>query len=55
VSRKGRALARAAGSGTTVLPLSGVSGAGVPEVVGALFAAIETERKEEPLSALLEA
>jgi GTP-binding protein len=55
VSRKGRALARIAGRGATVLPLSGVSGAGVPEVVGALFAAIETERKEEPLSALLEA
>jgi GTPase len=54
-SRKGRALARIAGRGATVLPLSGVSGAGVPEVVGALFAAIETERKEEPLSALLEA
>ena len=55
VSRKGRALARIAGRGATVLPLSGVSGAGVPEIVGALFAAIETERKEEPLSALLEA
>jgi GTP-binding protein len=55
VTRKCRALARIAGSGATVLPLSGVSGTGVPEVVGALFAAIETERKEEPVSALLEA
>jgi GTP-binding protein len=55
VTRKCRALARIAGRGATVLPLSGVSGAGVSEVVGALFAAIETERKQEPLSALLEA
>ena len=55
VTRKCRALARIAGRGATVLPLSGVSGASVSEVVGALFAAIETERKQEPLSALLEA
>jgi hypothetical protein len=48
-------LARAAGSGATVLPLSGVSGAGVPEVVGALFAAIESAREEETLSTLVEA
>jgi GTP-binding protein len=55
VKSKQRALARAAGSGATVLPLSGVSGAGVPEVVGALFAAIESAREEETLSTLVEA
>ena len=46
VSRKCRALARAAGRGATVLPLSGVSGAGIPEILGALLAAIEAERSE---------
>ncbi|HZK90761.1 MAG TPA: GTPase ObgE [Stellaceae bacterium] len=45
VKRKSRALARAAGSGAAVLPLSGVSGAGVSEVLGALLAAIEAERE----------
>jgi len=44
VARKCRALARAAGSGATVLPLSGVSGAGIAPVLGALSAAIETAR-----------
>jgi GTP-binding protein len=46
VTRKCRALARAAGRGAMVLPLSGVSGAGVPEILGALLAAIEAEREE---------
>jgi GTP-binding protein len=44
VKRKCRALARAAGRDATVLPLSAVSGAGVPEVLGALLTAIEAER-----------
>jgi hypothetical protein len=40
-----------------VLPLSGVSGAGVPVVIGALFQAIEQKRAEAPALAdpLLEA
>jgi GTP-binding protein len=50
--RKCRVLARAAGRGATVLPLSGVSGQGVPEVVAALFAAIAAARDEESLSPL---
>ena len=44
VKRKSRALARAAGRGVVVLPLSGVSGEGVPAVIGALFQSIEAER-----------
>jgi GTP-binding protein len=57
VKRKSRALARAAERGATVLPLSGVSGAGVPQVIGALLAAIEAERADAPeaAGALLEA
>jgi GTP-binding protein len=51
VARKCRALARAAGRGATVLLLSGVSGQGVPEVVAALFAAIEAARDEELVEA----
>src|SRR3954463_16813084 len=46
VEEKRRALARAAGKGTPVLALSGVSGAGVPEVLAALYAAIEAARAE---------
>jgi GTPase len=46
VKQKSRALARAAGRSATVLPLSGVSGAGVGGVIAALFAAIETQRTE---------
>jgi len=46
VRRKCRALSRAAGPGATVLPLSGVSGAGVSEIVGALLAAIDTARED---------
>ncbi|HYM71583.1 MAG TPA: GTPase ObgE [Stellaceae bacterium] len=49
--RKCRALARVAGRGATVLPLSAVSGAGVAEIVAALFSAIEAER----VGALVEA
>ena len=46
VEKKRRALARAAGKGTPVLALSGVSGAGVPQVLAALYAAIEAARAE---------
>ena len=46
VARKCRALARAAGKGATVLPLSGVSGQGVPEIVNALLAAIDAARED---------
>src|SRR5947209_15361415 len=46
VEKKRRALARAAGKGTPVLALSGVSGAGVPEVLAALYSAIEAARAE---------
>jgi GTPase len=47
VKRKCRALTRAAGRGATVLPLSGVSGTGVGEVLGALWAAIDAAREDE--------
>ena len=53
VKRKCRTLARAAGRGATVLPLSGVSGAGVSEILGALLGAIETERAETDAAALV--
>ena len=46
VARKCRALARAARPGASVLPLSGVSGAGITPVLGALLAAIEAARAE---------
>jgi GTP-binding protein len=45
VERKRRALARATRPGTPVLPLSGVSGAGVPEVLGALAKTIDAARQ----------
>jgi GTP-binding protein len=45
VTRKTRALARAARRGTPVLPLSGVSGAGIPHVLRTLAAEIETARQ----------
>ena len=51
VARKCRALARAAGRGATVLPLSAVSGQGVPEAVGALFAAIDAAREDARIEA----
>jgi GTPase len=53
VDEKCRALARAVRPGTPVLPLSGVSGAGVIEVLGAVHAAIEEARAET--GALVEA
>jgi GTPase len=46
VEEKCRALALAARPGTPVLPLSGVSGAGVPPVVGALLEAIAAARAD---------
>ena len=49
--KKCRALARVAGRGAAVLPLSGVSGAGVPAVIAALMQAIEAERAEVPEAA----
>ena len=48
VARKCRALSRAARPGASVLPLSGVSGAGIAAVLGALVAAIEAARAEAP-------
>ena len=51
VKSKCRALARAAGRGATVLPLSGVSGAGLGEVLGALLATIEAERADASVEA----
>src|SRR6266446_6771310 len=54
VSRKCRALARAARPGASVLPLSGVSGAGLAPLLGALVAAIEAARAEAP-AALVDA
>jgi GTPase len=45
VSDKCRALARAARPGTPILPLSGVSGAGLPQVLGAVARAIEAARQ----------
>src|SRR5205807_9092054 len=55
VAEKCRALARAARPGTPVLPLSGVSGAGVAPVLGALAAAIEAARREPADAPLVEA
>jgi GTPase len=49
VAIKIRQLRRVAGRGAAIMPLSGVTGAGVPEVLGALFAALtaaHTERAE---------
>ncbi len=45
VKKKLRALGRAAGRGSTVLPLSGVSGEGVAAVIAALIRAIAAERE----------
>jgi GTP-binding protein len=42
-----RQLRRAAGRGATVLPLSGVSGSGVPEVLAAVFGTIAERRSAE--------
>jgi GTP-binding protein len=45
MKKKLRALSRAAGRGSPVLPLSGVSGEGVPAVIAALMQAIEAARE----------
>src|SRR5882762_5629665 len=55
VADKCAVLARAARPGTTVLPLSGVSGAGIAPVLGALTTAIEAARQEPAAAALVEA
>jgi GTP-binding protein len=55
VADKCRALARAARRGTPVLPLSGVSGAGITPVLGALTRAIEAARQEPAGAPLVEA
>jgi GTP-binding protein len=52
VKRKCRTLARAAGRGAAVLPLSGVSGAGVSEILGALLGAIGAETDAAALVAV---
>src|SRR5881275_1820447 len=46
VEKKCRALAHAARPGTPILPLSGVSGAGLPQLLGALARTIEHVRSE---------
>jgi len=46
VVAKMRKLRRVAGRGAAIMPLSGVTGAGVPEVLGALFAALAAELNE---------
>ena len=46
VAAKMRRLRRVAGRGAVIMPLSGVSGDGVPEVLAALFAALAAERDE---------
>jgi len=51
VAAKSRALARIAGPRTPVLALSAVSGAGLPQVTGALAAAIEEARADRPAAA----
>ena len=55
VAEKRRALARAARPGTPVLPLSGVSGAGLTAVLGALATTIEAARQEAAAAPLVEA
>jgi GTPase len=52
VKKKLRALARAAGRGASVMPLSGVSGEGVPAMIAALMQKIEVASGNESLSAL---
>jgi len=55
VSEKCRALTRVARPGTQVLALSGVSGAGLPQVLGAVAGAIETARQASADMPLVEA
>jgi GTP-binding protein len=47
ITGKMRELRRAAGPGAMILPLSGVTGAGVAQIVAALFAALTEARAEE--------
>ena len=55
IEAKTRALRHAAGPAATILPLSGVTGAGVPQVVAALFAALAEARSAELREAPVEA
>ena len=55
VEKKRRALARTTRPGTPVLPLSGVSGAGLPELLGTLARAIEDVRSETADAAFVDA
>ncbi len=55
VDEKRRALAAVAGPGTKVLAVSGVSGAGLPALVGTVFAAIREARAEAERGELVEA
>jgi GTP-binding protein len=55
VTVKCRSLARAVRTGTQVLPLSGVSGAGLPQVLGAVVGAIEAARQAAADMLLVEA
>src|SRR5215469_13760157 len=51
VRLKGAALHRAAGHGTPVLPVSGVTGAGVPEALDAAFAMLTAARAKDDAGA----
>ena len=55
VSAKRRQLQRAAGRGATVLPLSGATGAGVPELLSRLSAALAEKRAAEREGARVDA
>jgi len=55
VDEKRRALTAVAGPGTPVLAVSGVSGAGLPELVGTVFATIRDARAEAEYGELVEA
>src|SRR5882762_2517090 len=55
VAQKCRALTRAACAGTKVLPLSGVSGAGLQPVLGAVAGAIEAARQASAEAPLVDA
>src|SRR5215468_6260757 len=46
VAKKRRALVRTAGKGTQVMPLSGVSGEGLPELLDAVLTAIDAARTD---------
>src|SRR6478672_10089370 len=55
VDEKSRELARAARPGTPILPLSGVSGAGLPELLGTLARTIESAREVSADAPLVDA